>query len=64
MTKTTTHGGTREGAGRKPSPDKKVNISAKVTEDVRAYIRTVGSGVIESTIRSTRSFNNWLKRKK
>ena len=59
-----THGGKREGAGRKPRPDGKgrtVPKSIKVSQEVADYLAAVGTGVIEDALRKTKAFKDWAK---
>lgn len=60
------HGGNREGAGRKPNPDGKgrtVPKSIKVSQEVADYLVAHGTGIIEGLIRKTKDFKNWTKTK-
>jgi hypothetical protein len=59
-----THGGKREGAGRKPRTDGKgrtVPKSIKVSQEVADYLAAVGTGVIEDALRKTKAFKDWAK---
>jgi hypothetical protein len=56
------HGGKRDGAGRKASPESRsIPKSIKVTRDVADYLEHHGTGLIEDVIRKTRHFKQWLK---
>lgn len=58
------HGGKREGAGRKPRPDgngRTVPKSIKVSSEVADYLAEVGSGIVEDTLRKTKAFRDWAK---
>lgn len=58
------HGGKREGAGRKPREDgqgRTIPKSIKVSQEVADYLSAVGTGVIEDTLRKSRAFREWLK---
>ena len=56
------HGGKREGAGRKSSPDSRnVPKSIKVSQDVADYLSAKGTGLIEDAIRKTKAFREWIK---
>lgn len=57
---TATHGGKREGAGRKASPDSRsVPKSIKVSREVADYLSEFGTGLIEDAIRKTKAFKQW-----
>ena len=52
--------GKKIGAPKKP--DKKLPISAKVTPDVEAYLRSVGVSIeIERAVRASKGFREWAK---
>lgn len=56
------HGGKREGAGRKPRDDGKgrtVPKSIKVSQEIADYLSEVGTGVIEDALRKTKAFKDW-----
>lgn len=58
------HGGKREGAGRKPREDgqgRTIPKSIKVSQEVADYLSEVGSGVIEDMLRKSKAFREWLK---
>lgn len=56
------HGGKREGAGRKARPDSRsVPKSIKVSQQVADYLSERGTGVIEDVIRRTKDFREWMK---
>jgi hypothetical protein len=56
----TNHGGKREGAGRKASPESKsFQKSFKVTQEVADYLNEFGTGIIEDIIRKTKAFKDW-----
>ena len=55
-----THGGKREGAGRKQSEgSRSVPKSIKVSHEVADYLAEVGTGIIEDMIRKSKSFKAW-----
>lgn len=57
------HGGKREGAGRKPREDGKgrtVPKSIKVSRDVADYLSERGTGIVEDMIRRSAAFRSWL----
>ena len=55
-------GGKREGAGRKPNPDKKVPISAKVPPTVGQFLREHGvSKTIEEAVSKTKAYREWCR---
>jgi hypothetical protein len=57
-----THGGKREGAGRKASPDSRsIPKSIKVSQEVADYLSEYGTGLIEDVIRKTKDFKQWQK---
>ena len=57
-----THGGKREGAGRKASPDSRsVPKSIKVSREVADYLSEHGTGLIEDAIRKSKAFRDWQK---
>lgn len=59
-----THGGKREGSGRKPQEDGKgrtVPKSIKVSQEVADYLAEVGTGIIENMIRKSKPFKKWSK---
>jgi hypothetical protein len=57
------HGGKRDGAGRKASPDSRsVPKSIKVSRQVADYLSDRGTGVIEDALRRTKDFKDWLNR--
>ena len=57
------HGGKREGAGRKATPDSRnVPKSIKVSQEVADYLKERGTGVIEDAIRRTKDFRDWKGR--
>ena len=54
------HGGKREGAGRKPSPESRsVPKSIKVSREVADYLGEHGTGIIETLIRKSKKFKAW-----
>jgi hypothetical protein len=54
------HGGKREGAGRKPSPDSRsIGKSIKVSREVADYLAEHGTGIIETLIRKSKQFRVW-----
>jgi hypothetical protein len=54
------HGGKREGAGRKPSPESRsVPKSIKVSREVAYYLAEHGTGIIENLIRKSKKFKVW-----
>ena len=56
------HGGKRDGAGRKASPDSRiVPKSIKVSQEVADYLAEKGTGLIEDAIRKTKVFREWIK---
>lgn len=57
------HGGKRRGAGRKPAPDAKQSISARVSPEVKAFLatQTNASEAIDKTIRRSKAFREWEK---
>lgn len=57
------HGGKRKGAGRKLAPDAKQPISARVSQDVKAFLaeQANASETIEETLRRSKSFREWKK---
>lgn len=58
------HGGKREGSGRKPREDGKgrtVPKSIKVSQEVADYLAEVSTGVIEDALRKTKAFKEWAK---
>ena len=56
------HGGKREGAGRKASPDSRsVPKSIKVSQQVADYLKQYGTGLVEDAIRRTKHFRDWSK---
>lgn len=56
------HGGKREGAGRKASPNSRsVPKSIRVSQEIADYLGKVGTGVIEEMIRKSKSFKEWRK---
>lgn len=59
-----THGGKREGAGRKPSPDSKVAITKKLDREIVAYLQSCdnATAVIEEAIRRSKAFKEWQKK--
>ena len=57
-----THGGKRDGAGRKPAPEgeKKETLCVRLSPDVIEYLKQAGAGVIiEAAIRRTKAFKEW-----
>lgn len=61
-----THGGKREGAGRKPRDDgqgRTVPKSIKVSKQVADYLSEVGSGIVEDMIRRSKAFKDWLQQR-
>lgn len=61
-----THGGKREGAGRKPRDDgqgRTVPKSIKVSKQVADYLAEVGSGIVEDVIRRSKAFKEWLQQR-
>ena len=56
------HGGKREGAGRKPSPDSRsVPKSIRVSREVADYLSHSGTGVIEGLVRESKGFKAYSK---
>lgn len=56
------HGGKREGAGRKASPESRsVPKSIKVSREVADYLERYGTGIIEDAIRKTKQFKEWQR---
>lgn len=56
------HGGSREGAGRKPAPgSRSVPKSIKVSHQVADYLADRGTGVVEDALRRTKDFREWAK---
>lgn len=56
------HGGKREGAGRKAHPDSRtVPKSIKVSQEVADYLAEYGTGEIEDVIRRTKQFKEWKR---
>jgi len=58
------HGGKRDNAGRKPREDgmgRTVPKSIKVSQKVANYLASVGTGIIEDTLRKTKAFKDWAK---
>ena len=54
------HGGKREGAGRKPSPESRsIPKSIKVSREVADYLGEHGTGIIETLIRKSKKFKSW-----
>jgi hypothetical protein len=55
------HGGKRKGAGRKPAPDAKQPISARVSPDVKAFLaeQENASETIDETIQRSKAFKTW-----
>jgi hypothetical protein len=54
------HGGKREGAGRKPSRESRsVPKSIKVSREVADYLAEHGTGIIENLIRKSKKFKVW-----
>jgi hypothetical protein len=57
------HGGKREGAGRKPRPDgiAKVPYGTKLESEVVDYLRQCGNAAktLEDVIKRTKSFRQW-----
>jgi len=66
MTKTT-HGGSRPGAGRKPTGNTpKVSTGIRLAEDVLTYYRETGipmGEAFEGFTRKTKAFNAWSKQR-
>lgn len=60
------HGGKRKGAGRKPAPDAKQPISARVSPEVKAFLadQANASETIDETIRRSKKFKDWDKGRK
>lgn len=61
-----THGGKREGAGRKPRDDgqgRTVPKSIRVSKQVADYLSEVGSGIVEDVIRRSKAFKEWLQQR-
>lgn len=59
-----THGGKREGSGRKPQEDGKgrtIPKSIKVSQEVADYLSEHGTGIIEDMIRKSKAFKKWTK---
>jgi uncharacterized protein (DUF4415 family) len=67
MPKKPTHGGSRPGAGRKPTGNTpKVSTGIRLAEDVMAYARENGiplADTLEAAIRRTKAFNAWSKQR-
>ena len=60
-----THGGKREGAGRKPvEGSRNVPKSIKVSQEVAEYLTEKGTGVIEDMIRRSKQFREWVALKR
>ena len=61
----TTHGGKREGAGRKPTGTAKILVSKKLDRDIVEYLRTCenATAVIEELIRKSKGFREWQKQR-
>lgn len=61
-----THGGKRQGAGRKPDGDeKKVTTSVTITPTVKRWLdeqENSNGFVVESLIRRTKGFKEWKNR--
>jgi hypothetical protein len=61
-----TAGGKRPGAGRKPSPDtRKIAVTKKLDVEIVAYLKDCENAtqVIESCIRNSKAFKDWVKSK-
>lgn len=62
---TPTHGGAREGAGRKTLTDLSVKLGIKVSPEVREYLSSLEAGTIsdeiDKNIRSSKGFKTWAK---
>lgn len=59
-----THGGKREGAGRKARPDeRKVPLAVKIDRELAEYLATVASktATIEEALRRSKGFREWRK---
>lgn len=59
-----THGGKREGAGRKARPDeRKVPLAVKLTVELSEYLGTVENktATIEDALKRSRGFREWRK---
>jgi hypothetical protein len=57
------HGGKREGAGRKASPESRsVPKSLKVSRQFADYLAEVGTGIVEDALRKTKAFRDWVKK--
>lgn len=60
--KSSSHGGQRTGAGRKPDPDKKQPISLKLTPKVVKYLKSVNASVtVDEAIQRSKAYREWLK---
>jgi hypothetical protein len=58
------HGGKREGAGRKASPESRnVPKSLKVSRQFADYLSEVGTGIVEDTLRKTKAFRDWVAKR-
>ena len=55
------HGGKRKGAGRKPAPDAKQPISARVSPEVKSFLaeQANASETIDETIQRSKAFRMW-----
>lgn len=60
-----THGGSRPGAGRKPTGEAaKESTGIRLSPEVLRYLRENGVSVgefVEATVRRTKAFKEWLK---
>ncbi len=59
------HGGSRDGAGRPPSPEGQARIvrkSLRVSKEVGEYLDETGTGWVEDVIRNSKHFQDWQSR--
>jgi hypothetical protein len=59
-----THGGKREGAGRKPRPEaRKVPMTIKIDRELAEYLGTIEgkTAAIEEALRRSKGFREWLR---
>jgi hypothetical protein len=63
--KTPTHGGAREGAGRKPDPNAKRPVTFKLAVPIVEYLDTVPSKVaaVEAAITDSAGYVAWAKKR-
>lgn len=65
-----THGGPRVAGpgkrmGRPPKEDaRSVGRAIRISEDVDAYLSETGSGLVETLVRRTKAFRDWLEARK